>query len=351
MKDYHHYVPLLRLKASELDALRDLKPETKARITPLIEVLPNNDEKKTFSKYIQARLTKLTDTCKDIPFYVDLALLHPTPADFDLTFKLLEDKFSSGELAYVPVVTLQTPKAVRDALFKSTRKGREIALRIKAPETEEVGFTKTISDMITATSADSTKIHLIVDCDLINNQAPDFKLLASRLPDPTAYARFIFLSGSFPKNLTGFKLGVSNHARSDWATWKQLFSSKPFKKIPLFGDYTIQHPLYAAPPKRSNVSASIRYTTDDYWLILRGESLSNPKGPKHKQYGAHAAFLIGRPEYCGSSFSTGDNHINAVAIERKTTGAVKHPGIPKTWLTVGFSHHMEFVINQLSKIP
>jgi hypothetical protein len=110
MKDYHHYVPLLRLKASELDALRGLKPETKARITPLIEVLPNNDEKKTFSKYIQARLTKLTDTCKDLPFYVDLALLHPTPAEFDLTFILLEDTFSSGELKYVPVVTLQTPE-------------------------------------------------------------------------------------------------------------------------------------------------------------------------------------------------------------------------------------------------
>lgn len=346
-----HYVPLLRLKASELDAVERLKPSTKGQITPLIEVIPNSDEERTFSKYIQARLKKLTETCSAIPFYIDLSHLQANPTEYELTLRLLEEKFNAGELKYIPVITLKTPRSVRDAFLRSTQKGREISFRIKVSETEAAAFLKEFSDLITTTNADTNKIHLILDCELVNGQALNLKLLASRLPDTSAYARFIFLSGSFPKDLSGFRLGVSNCTRSDWALWKQVVSSKPFTATPIFADYTIQCPYYSPPPKGANVSASIRYTADDYWVILRGESLRNANGPKHKQYGAHALILVSKPEYSGSAFSAGDAHINNVAIERKTTGLVKKPGIPRTWLTVGFNHHMEFVVNQLSKIP
>ena len=192
---------------------------------------------------------------------------------------------------------------------------------------------------------------ICVDCELIDGQLPDLKLIASKLPDLSKYNRFILISGSFPKDLSGFKLGVSNHARKDWALWQHVFSTSPFRRTPIYGDYTIQHPFYSAPPKNANVSASIRYTADNYWVILRGESLRNEKGPKHKQYAAHATILTSMPEYSGSAFCSGDTHIHNTMAERKTTGAVKKPGTPRTWLAVGFNHHISFVVNQLSKIP
>jgi mannose-6-phosphate isomerase-like protein (cupin superfamily) len=41
-----------------------------------------------------------------------------------------------------------------------------------------------------------------------------------------------------------------------------------------------------------NISASIRYTTDDYWVIMRGEGLRNKGGAGYDQYPANAELLM-----------------------------------------------------------
>ena len=40
--DHRHYVPILRWKRAEWVALRHLKPEDRARITPLVEITPRS---------------------------------------------------------------------------------------------------------------------------------------------------------------------------------------------------------------------------------------------------------------------------------------------------------------------
>jgi len=351
MKDHHQYAPVLRLKASELDAVGKLYPDVKKRITPLIEIIPKTDEEKPFAEYIATRLKNLAAACEGIPVYIDFAHIQSNPAELNTALKALEGMFASKTINYIPVVTLRTPKAIGAHFLRLTQSGRDIAIRIKSTEALSANFAKAYLDLLSANKAEITKLHLILDCELVDGQPPDIKAIANNLPNLSPYARFILLSGSFPKDLTGFKLGISQCPRNDWGLWKQARISKAFSRTPIFGDYAIQHPIYSAPPAAANVSASIRYTAEDYWLILRGESLRNANGPKHKQYAAHTLLLVSRPEFTGESFCAGDNHINSTAVERRTTGTVKKTGNPKTWLAVGFNHHLSFVINQLAKIP
>ena len=44
MFDYRHYVPVLRWKRAEWVALRNLSPQTRAGMTPLIEITPRGFE-------------------------------------------------------------------------------------------------------------------------------------------------------------------------------------------------------------------------------------------------------------------------------------------------------------------
>lgn len=93
-----------------------------------------------------------------------------------------------------------------------------------------------------------------------------------------------------------------------------------------------------------NVSASIRYTTDDHWLVMRGEGLLNKDGAGHAQYPANAQMLMERPEFCGRDFSFGDNYIYERPVK------IDQPGIPRNWVTVGVNHHLTFVVRQIERL-
>jgi hypothetical protein len=152
------------------------------------------------------------------------------------------------------------------------------------------------------------------------------------------------LAGSFPKDLSEFKRN-DHHLieRSDWLRWSQYVDSHP-ARIPVYGDYTIQHGIFEEQQgKRRNFSASIRYTLDDKWLLMKGEGVFNENSAGFGQWPAHAKLLVGMPEYSGPEFSFGDRFINEIA---------SHPtkkGTAELWLSAGISHHIAKVLAQIAK--
>ena len=133
--------------------------------------------------------------------------------------------------------------------------------------------------------------------------------------------------------------------RSDWITWRDQVRQKDLNRKPTFGDYTIQYAIFREPPRYPNVSASIRYTYDEYWVIMRGEGLHNEDGPGYAQYAANAQLLCERSEFCGAEFSYGDRYIHQLSQE---TGPI---GTPEVLLRAGINHHIAFVVQQLSNSP
>jgi len=105
-------------------------------------------------------------------------------------------------------------------------------------------------------------------------------------------------------------------------------------RLPSFGDYTIQHAVYKEPPPFPHVSASIRYTAEDSWIVFRGEWIGKKDGSGSAQYPAEAQLLIEKSEFYGDSFSDGDRF-----IAEKAKNGIK-PGNPKQWLQAGINHHI-----------
>ena len=94
--------------------------------------------------------------------------------------------------------------------------------------------------------------------------------------------------------------------------------------------------IFREPVEGANPSASIRYTAEDYWVILRGEAVYNrrKKESRYNQYFGNAQLLVGREEFKEAHYSYGDRYISDVAQHRKG------PGTPTTWLAAGMNHHM-----------
>lgn len=107
-----------------------------------------------------------------------------------------------------------------------------------------------------------------------------------------------------------------------------------------YGDYTIQHPL-----QRDVLfipSASIRYTSDTYWVVMRGEKPGKPDAPGPEQYIGHAQLLRERKEFRGRDFSAGDAYVDFIASQDSQTGN------PAKWVQAGVNHHVTLAARQMA---
>src|SRR6185503_18493121 len=110
---------------------------------------------------------------------------------------------------------------------------------------------------------------------------------------------------------------------------------------PSFGDYAISSPdlLDDVDPRMMKLSAAIRYTTDSDWLLIKA-GLLRKKG--FGQFHDLSKFLLGRPEYKGSSHCWGDEYISLCAVR------TQQPGSLMIWRKVGTNHHLTLVQQQVA---
>ena len=215
----------------------------------------------------------------------------------------------------------------------------KVAIRLLRSDLRNSSLKGEVDYLIQELSLSPEQIDLIIDLQIIGDSESNFRDLTQRLPYIDQWKKLIALSGAFPRNLSGFeKNDEHEHPRSDWLWWAR----QDARQRPIFGDYTVQYPLYEEPPVRANFSASIRYTSDDYWVIMRGEGVFNDDGPGFAQFPANAQLLSDRSEFCGPDYSFGDKYIFEMGQQSERTGTAEH------WIRAGINHHMTFTANQIS---
>ena len=194
-------------------------------------------------------------------------------------------------------------------------------------------------------SVEPAEVDILVEYGLVDGvQPPSFNYVCHRLPEVLYSRTFTVLAGSFPPDLTGLK-GPAQYElpRLEWTSWStEITRSDDLPRRPSFGDYTVQHPVYREPVEGANTSASIRYASDDYWVVMRGEGLRNPGSPGHAQYVGNAQLLCQRKEFNGPQFSAGDDYIWKIA-----SGRDPRFGNPETWIRAGINHHLVFAARQV----
>ena len=351
MSNYKHYVPILRWKQAEWQALRDLEPQVKRQVTPLIEFLPtkfNIPDDQALNKHIIKALKTLRDIWSGHgPIFVDYHLC-PTRGAQVLN-SMYRSSLNMG-LELIPVTGLNRAHNYQRELADIVAQHQsKICIRINLENLSSGDFEASLQSLLTLIDISPQSCHLVIDCGLLEDSGGfPFDAILSKIPHIQDWLSCTIVGGNFPKDLTIFtEPGIYRFNRIDWQRWRHEIITNKLPRIPAYGDYTIQHAIYKEPPKNPkglNVSASIRYASSDYWVIMRGEGLRTKNGPGYDQYPAQAELLKNQPEFCGPDFCAGDKHIS-LGLQLETKGS------PMTWLQVGINHHITFVVDQLANLP
>jgi len=340
MFTHTHYVPILRWKRAEQRALRDLYQNLKPGMTPLIEI---PDERYLNPSGLNNCAVSIAGAWGNAPFFFDFGLISEKLSP--ISSRSFFDKARNLGLSIIPTTGLTQNQDYQSAIRDTAKKdGRGICIRLFRDELEKQELFSLLEVLLEFLAQSENTVDLVIDLKIFQSKDSPLGDILSTVPHLAKWRTVTIAMGAFPQNLTGFSVGEHELFRSEWFAWLNSVRNHALARIPTFGDYTIIHPYLTVPIPGMNISASIRYTAPEYWVIMRGEGLRNKDGHGYAQYPANAQLLTRRPEYCGPWFSIGDRYISEIALKEGRTGS------PETWLRAGINHHLTFVIEQLANL-
>lgn len=335
MFGHKHYMPVLRLKRAELRALRKFAPALRPWTTPLLEcppaVLRNCQTQEAVEKKL-ATSAKFLSVWTGRAMFIDFSMLRGTNSHPVI---VMADHLERNGIRPVPVVSLKDgPESVYGrALHSVVDRSASLCLRVSPEELRSASIGELVEACIGRYGMSASQVHLVVDRGGVDSSSLTFEEFAWRIPLIDSWQTLTLLAGSFPEDLSRLAPRETHRLRRfEWRQWQKLDSWSG--RRPAFGDYTVQHVFIKESVPVPNISASIRYTIEDEFYVLRGEGIDNEGGPGRAQWNAQAALLRDSTEYFGASFSAGDRYIDEMASDWD------HSGSPVTWLEAAFSHHV-----------
>ena len=340
------YFPVLRWKEAERIALATLEAEVRHRIAPIIEVIPKEFDPTALAAAAENAATQIAQTSgwgARRPALLDFHQLGDEVAT--RVIPVLTRKANSHGVHASIVCGLYHSDAYYAAMSSAARStGFDITLRVQAHDLRQSRTSSLILEKLAEIGTQPRSVHLILDFQALSDASPNIFSALEVLRRVGSWRSIILLLGGFPKDLTDVEKNSQQVLpRLDWVAWSEFISKNPFS-APSFGDYTIQHGIYEEHEgQHFNFSASIRYTADEVWVIMRGEGVLNKDGPGYAQWPANAQLLRLRHEFKGNDYSAGDRYIENMSDQTLQTGTAKD------WLAAGINHHMTFVVRQIMR--
>lgn len=353
--DHQHYVPCLRWKQGEYQAMLHLSSTAKDFITPLIEVpeigfdFAKGRPSKSVDDHLAPFAERVMKKWEKRPCFVDLKLIAPSErmADGKHPGNFIFDGLRSQSCKATPVTSLDRDRpyqsAVKQAVYKD---GRGLCLRLRIEDAGKTDLKKSVNKLLAEVGLTAAECDLLLDLGAPPNFEPIqgfaklVEAITRKLPYLAQWRTFTIIGTSFPPSMAGIKQGSTTIPRFEWLLFKALKAMLASIRPPTFGDYTINHPdVLSLDMRLVKPSATIRYTTDDSWLIVKGP---NVRDKKFEQYREHCRTVIGSPSFPGAGFSYGDKYIAECAAGTASTGNLT------TWRNVGTNRHLEKVVSDIS---
>lgn len=363
MFDQNHYVPILKWKRGERNALEKLDQTLKSNITPLIEVqpVPFDHAQGNFSKSLDNHLSDIGNQVKTAwkkiePIFVDLNTLYEN-GDFEddslqsgeHPVEFVIDEIESKGIPAIPVTGIyrHTPfHAAIKAVWKKYNRG--ICLRLEEAELSDISILKSdIDNLLNFLQIDREMVDIILDYKQIIPQqeqqhTSNVVLTIVKLPYLLDWRTLTLASTAYPKNLTQIPTNSTGSlSRTEWKVYQNL-KKYGLARVPAFSDYNISHPDFInLNPRVINMAASIKYTAGNEFIIFRGIGIKNNGFSQMVQICQN---IINHSTYCGGNFSFGDQYIFDCAHQNCTTGNAEK------WVTVGVNHHLSFVSHYFASL-
>ena len=356
------YIPLLKGKLGELNALQEIGPLERQLMLPLIEIVPPGLDDSDASE-IERELTKFLDRLASRwpvgqPIILDAGYFPDVPlAGGQMPMEFVAERAIRRGLSPIAVARPSDSSEVRRAVANTIIHGaNQVCVRIAGEDLDDeiAPFGEVLPSLLAELEVGVMDAHLVLDFGAIAEgtsalAARTARYVMAELPDLDGWASVTVAAGAFPPELGAFPAEQWGEIpRVDHTFWGLAAdrSRQRGLRVPSFGDYGIAHP---SMPQGAGFAPApqLRYTADEHWLVLRGR-----KGLRrgHAQFYDICARLVAeRAEWAGPELSWGDNRILEAARSAPDGADLRVPtGNATTWRTIGTSHHLALIVNRLA---
>jgi len=341
------YYPVLKTKRTSFFAIRDLKEETKTKIIPIFEIIPE-EETKDYNKIISNLKLYLP---KEMPVILDFIYLDNEDCKLsDIILEVIGDCKKEG-INVIPMTGIGRSERYEKAISLTVKKLNlnDVAIRIPLDIlTPDINISDVLNVMIENIGLEKDKLYLFIDLENIDNNIYFYaaKTVLSQIADPQ-YKTTGIIAGAFPSSgkLTDLKGESREVERFDYTIWKSLKKVKTqFSENLVYGDYTIRDSDLPYDGFNKHKVPVLRYTKAEHYYIWRGFSSVNHTRGMH-QFNDACKLLCEQPFFRGKDFSAGDSMIFEKASDLNSSS-----GNQATWAQIGINQHIEFVVYQLANL-
>ena len=351
MFGHKQYIPCLRWKQGEYQAVLRLSDTAKKTITPLIEIpergwdFEKGMQAKTIDEHLAPFAKRVRDKWGKSTCFVDMNLIFENGSErmdkeiHPVTF--IFDNLREMKCLAIPVIRLDMDKNYRQEIKKIlTQDKLGICLRITIEQTAKSSFKSRLDSLLSELRIIPSESNFVLDLVTPNFVPLDgfakvIQILIGRLPYLKDWRTFSIIGTSFPETMGGIKQGLQVVPRYEWQLYKKLVAAlmKANRRLPSFGDYAISHPnILKMDMRKVKPSAAIRYTIDDSWCIVKGK---NVKDYGLTQFHELSQIVVNSRYYLDPNLSYGDEYIKNCADKNVSSGNLT------TWRQVGTNHHIE----------
>jgi hypothetical protein len=345
-----HYVPVLKVKRGERKALQRISSTYHSRITPLLEIVKTKPGK-TLRDHLDTTFTDLSDTVRPYPRCLldALELVAEGEAGAEEVFQ----RASAAGIVFTPVTGLARTVDLIPAL---ANRANGLALRLTRVEFEQGGLARRVDAFLDRQGLVPEEIDLIIDLGGVESLIVEgietlTNAFLAEVPSHQRWRTFTVSSCSFPLNMSVVQRNSDILVeRSDWVSWRENLCGQrtSHQRIPTFSDCVIQRPegVEDFDPVRMQVSASIRYTLEEEWFLIKGESTRSRR--PGEQFPRLARQLVyGRL----STRFYGSTHCNGCKLMKAAAEGMPGLGSAEAWRQLGTIHHISVVTQALASLP
>jgi len=344
-----HYVPILKAKRAEKSALQLLAPAMVLHTTPLLEIVEMGGDKTPTAHLKNAFRNMAPSVSRFSRYFLDAhEIAEAGPSGAQETFELADDLGHP----FTPVTGISRHVDVAAAL---AHREYGVAIRLTREEFESGLIPRGLPRWLNAQHLEPEEVDLVVDLGAVDDMiAAGIASLATAflgaVPTHTRWRTLTVSGCAFPQSMAV----VDRHShllvdRAEWQGWRDsLYAARgTLPRLPTFSDCTIQYPtgVEGFDPRYMHVSASVRYTLPDQWLLIKGESTD--KVPATEQFPLLARQLVYghlAPYFAGARHCAGCARIQAAA-----NGAGRL-GSPEVWRRLGTVHHITRAVQELQAL-
>lgn len=346
-----HYVPVLKAKRGEKKALQEIAAPLRPRITPLIEIVERKSDR-AIDEHIEKTFKGLAEAAH--PYtrcLLDVREIAPDgPEAAAKAFKQADD----DGIRFTPVTGISRTADVAAAL---AYRDKGLAIRLTRKEFEAGRIPRELPRFLAQHDLPPEQVDLIVDLGPVDYElivAGVINLTEQFLADVPDHVRWKTLTVSacaFPQSMGRVpRMSEDFVDRVEWLAWRDGLHARRTKlqRLPTFSDCGIQHSsgVEGFKPGVMPVSAAIRYTLLESWLLIKGESTwSTSATLQFPQLARQLVYGHLRTHFAGSGHCEGCRSTAAAADGHPRLGSLE------VWRRIGTTHHVTRTVGDLMSLP